>query len=465
MSLPFRLSNIHNGDAIDIKRNPAVRAPEDAAAAPAAAAQAPAEPVQSAASTVHVMSDAERMQQLAALQEQERLAAARIEEENRLAAKRAREEQDRRMAEAEAQRKENEEIARRLREKEARMMKQWSMDDDSLMAQVAQQMSTELHTEMKDDDSMPAAAAPAAATAASEPAPPPEKPFDINNVSVYKPNEGASQSMQVAEDLPDDFYELTVDDLRAIREAEKESKENSGVLMTREMRERQRQKKWAAFTTCSLRVRFPDRVELMNVFSASSRVSDLYDFVRQCMADPETPFELYTTPPLTVLSNMTATFINSRLVPAAIVHLRWTGAKKPATNEALKPDLLSKIQSGVPQASSSSSESASSAAKQSSSSTPKLVCSVCLSSASKLYHCLECDNNYCSSCWNTVHDPSENPELGHHHKGEVRPPSSLPPSASQPERQHPRSSNVAGGDNVAASKSHMPKWFMLGKKY
>ena len=474
MSLPFRLSNIHNGDAVDIKRKPGAVVPEPAAPAPAAAVAptpvAPAAAPQTAPAPAPgglVFSDEERMQRLAQLQEQERLAAARIEEENRLAAERARQEQERRIREEEARKREEEEIARRLREKEARLMKEWKLDDDSLMAQVAQQMSTEMSaerpaesTEMKDDSS---SSAPAAATATPEV----EKQFDINAVSVFKPGEGSTRPAEM-DDIPDDFYELTVDDLRAVRESEKQAKEGSGVLMTREMRERQRQKKWAAFTTCSLRIRLPDRVELMNVFPSTSHICDLYSFVKQCMADPNTSFELYTTPPLTVLSNMNATFIDSRLVPAAIVHLRWTGAtaaKPPSSKDALRADLLEKIQSGLPQATPAAAPKSDAASKKKPDEA-KPVCSICFSSSVRLAHCMECDNNFCTACWNLVHDPSENAEMARHHKGEVRPSSSTASSAfsaSEPTRQSPR---TGGSDTVASSKmSRMPKWFQLGKKY
>ena len=481
MSLPFRLSNIHNGDAVDIKRVPGAKVPSDqVATAPAAAAPMTPAPVTPAPMVTSapvvttdelVLSDEQRMQRMAALQEQERIAAARVEEENRAAEQRAREAQERKVREEEARRQEDEAIARRLQEKEAQMMAQWGVDDDSLMAHVAQQMKTATAT--------PAEAAAAAAAAAVKESEKedvheqadakPAAPFDIDRVTVFMPTDKAVRPSEL-DDIPDDFYELTLDDLRAIKQAEQEAKQGNEGFMTREMRERKRQKKWSAFTTCSVRVRLPDRVEVMNQFSAAAHIADLYRFVRQCLVDTAPDFELYTTPPLTVLRNMNQNFVDSHLVPAAIVHLRWKGdaaaAGPVASSAVLRPDLVARMQSVAPAAPKQRAEDTTTTKKGAhNSSSTGAVCSVCLASNLRLCHCVECDNNFCLACWKTVHDPTENPGNAHHHMGQVPSPTAAAGqggAGTGVRRTPPPATSDAA---TAAQQRGMPKWFRLGKKF
>ena len=482
MSLPFRLSNIHNGDAVDIKRVPGAKVPSDqVATAPAAAAPMTPAPVTPAPMVTSapvvttdelVLSDEQRMQRMAALQEQERIAAARVEEENRAAEQRAREAQERKVREEEARRQEDEAIARRLQEKEAQMMAQWGVDDDSLMAHVAQQMKTATATPAE------AAAAAAAAAAVKESEKEdvheqadakPAAPFDIDRVTVFMPTDKAVRPSEL-DDIPDDFYELTLDDLRAIKQAEQEAKQGNEGFMTREMRERKRQKKWSAFTTCSVRVRLPDRVEVMNQFSAAAHIADLYRFVRQCLVDTAPDFELYTTPPLTVLRNMNQNFVDSHLVPAAIVHLRWKGdaaaAGPVASSAVLRPDLVARMQSVAPAAPKQRAEDTTTTKKGAhNSSSTGAVCSVCLASNLRLCHCVECDNNFCLACWKTVHDPTENPGNAHHHMGQVPSPTAAAGqggAGTGVRRTPPPATSDAA---TAAQQRGMPKWFRLGKKF
>ena len=411
------------------------------------------------------------MQRMAALQEQERIAAVRVEEENRAAEQRAREAQERKVREEEARRQEDEALARRLQEKEARMMAQWGVDDDSLMAHVAQQMKA-----------APAATAAAAATATAaaaademdtteeatpEPAAAPAASFDIERVAVFAPTDKAVRPSEL-DDIPDDFYELTLDDLRAIKQAEKEARQGSEGFMTREMRERKRQKKWAAFATCSVRVRLPDRVEVMNQFPAAAHISDLYRFVQQCLVDAAPAFELYTTPPLAVLRNMNQSFVDSHLVPAAIVPLRWKGdtsATTTASSTVLRPELVAKMQSVAPQVPRQRTDDAKKGASSSSKSSKSTgaVCSVCLAGNLRLCHCVECDNNFCLACWKTVHDPAENPDNAHHHMGQVPSPTAAGAEPGTGARRTPPA--VASDPATAAQQRGMPKWFRLGKKF
>jgi len=65
------------------------------------------------------------------------------------------------------------------------------------------------------------------------------------------------------------------------------------TLMTREMREAHDREKAAkrAFTTCDIRIRFPDGMQLQGTFSANETIGDIYAFVRDHLA-VTAPFQL-----------------------------------------------------------------------------------------------------------------------------------------------------------------------------
>lgn len=80
-------------------------------------------------------------------------------------------------------------------------------------------------------------------------------------------------------------------------------------------------------------------------------MQDLYAWVAGCLADPAAPFELYTTPPRTVLrpgavpagapsassrsaSVETPTLSDLKLVPAASIYLAWLGGSSVAESGA-----------------------------------------------------------------------------------------------------------------------------------
>jgi hypothetical protein len=65
------------------------------------------------------------------------------------------------------------------------------------------------------------------------------------------------------------------------------------TLMTREMREAADREKAAkrTYSTCDVRIRFPDGMQLQGTFAASETIGDIYAFVREHLAVTE-PFQL-----------------------------------------------------------------------------------------------------------------------------------------------------------------------------
>ncbi|NXN63280.1 ASPC1 protein, partial [Himantopus himantopus] len=109
------------------------------------------------------------------------------------------------------------------------------------------------------------------------------------------------------EELPDEFFEVTVDDVRK-RLAQLQSERQvlflgateiapypfveQTPLMTKSLREAQLKEKLERYPKVVLRVRFPDRHVLQGFFHPSETVGILKDFVRSHLADADLPFYL-----------------------------------------------------------------------------------------------------------------------------------------------------------------------------
>ncbi|NXY72322.1 ASPC1 protein, partial [Glareola pratincola] len=113
------------------------------------------------------------------------------------------------------------------------------------------------------------------------------------------------------EELPDEFFEVTVDDVRkrlAQLQSERqvpfllatevapypcaEKRLEEAPLMTKSLREAQLKEKLERYPKVVLRVRFPDRHVLQGFFHPSETVGVLRDFVRSHLADADLPFYL-----------------------------------------------------------------------------------------------------------------------------------------------------------------------------
>ncbi|KAM5216951.1 tether containing UBX domain for GLUT4 isoform 4-T4 [Hipposideros larvatus] len=164
----------------------------------------------------------------------------------------------------------------------------------------------------------------------------PELPVDRDPMVCHPDLEELLQAWPA--ELPDEFFEVTVDDVRR-RLAQLKSERarlEEAPLVTRAFREAQMKEKLERYPKVALRVLFPDRYILQGFFRPSETVGDLRDFVRSHLGNPELPFHLFITPPKTTLDDHTLTLFQANLFPAAVVHF---GAEEP-TGLYLEPRLL-----------------------------------------------------------------------------------------------------------------------------
>ncbi|XP_058022986.1 tether containing UBX domain for GLUT4 isoform X2 [Ahaetulla prasina] len=125
-----------------------------------------------------------------------------------------------------------------------------------------------------------------------------------------------------SQDLPDEFFEVTVDDVRK-RLAQLQNERRcleEGPLMTKAQREAQTKEKLERYPKVVLRVYFPDRHILQGFFHPSETVGALRAFVKSLLVNPEIPFYLFITPPRSILSDDGMTLFQANLFPAAIVY-------------------------------------------------------------------------------------------------------------------------------------------------
>ncbi|NWV79786.1 ASPC1 protein, partial [Dasyornis broadbenti] len=147
------------------------------------------------------------------------------------------------------------------------------------------------------------------------------------------------------EELPDEFFEVTVDDVRKrlaqlqnnLPSVLSRKRLEEAPLMTKSLRESQLKEKLERYPKVVLRVHFPDRHVLQGFFHPSETVGILRDFVRSHLADAELPFYLFVAPPRIVLNNESLTLFQAKLFPTAVIHF----GSEECRACYLKSDLLS----------------------------------------------------------------------------------------------------------------------------
>lgn len=99
-------------------------------------------------------------------------------------------------------------------------------------------------------------------------------------------------------ELPDDFFELTIDDAKKIlRDIRKRQYDlSNGQLLTAAMRKLEESKKQLRqlnrYKQAVIRVQFPDRTVLQGTFTPTDTVSTVTDFVREYLENTNMDFYL-----------------------------------------------------------------------------------------------------------------------------------------------------------------------------
>ncbi|XP_054635935.1 tether containing UBX domain for GLUT4 isoform X2 [Dunckerocampus dactyliophorus] len=151
--------------------------------------------------------------------------------------------------------------------------------------------------------------------------------------------ESRSRNAKDDVELPDEFFEVTVDDVRkrfAQLKSERKLLEEA-PLMTKTLRETQMKEKMDRYPKVVLRVEFPDRHVLQGFFRPLETVGALVHFVRSHLEDPQLTFYLFITPPKRILEDLSVTLFQADLFPGALVYFGCD----VKTDLYLKKELLS----------------------------------------------------------------------------------------------------------------------------
>ena len=153
--------------------------------------------------------------------------------------------------------------------------------------------------------------------------------------------------------VPQDFYNVTPEELKREQQARAEAVEKLGVLRTKAMRERDELRELRKYRYTLIRVRFPNGVILQGTFRASEKVVTLMDFIRENLQNDWIPFTVCTSTGQKITEEEKS-FAEAGLVPAVLINFAFdptvmseVAAQQGALEQDmfLKPEILSLIQS------------------------------------------------------------------------------------------------------------------------
>jgi hypothetical protein len=132
---------------------------------------------------------------------------------------------------------------------------------------------------------------------------------------------------KVLADLPDEFYELTKEELKHFYAAQVRSNKTEAPLMSKSFQEReQRSRVLKQHPFTRIRFRFPDRTFIERNFRTTDSVEIMQLALRQALNNAP-PFMLSIGPPFRQLK-ATETIYDLTLYPSAVVNVLWMGVDK-----------------------------------------------------------------------------------------------------------------------------------------
>jgi UBX domain-containing protein 6 len=166
----------------------------------------------------------------------------------------------------------------------------------------------------------------------------PLKPTLDRNVTLFTPSPHVNHF-----DLSNDFFQLSIDEIRKEQKLKTEAIERDQVLRTKAMRERDETRTAARYYRYTLlRVRLPDGLFLQAVFRPLDKLSDVRQVISHAFRDGTLTFSLSAFGQL--LKNDSDTLAALGLVPSAVLNLSWVGAGPDSRQQYLDSELLQRIQ-------------------------------------------------------------------------------------------------------------------------
>ncbi|CAH8608736.1 unnamed protein product [Schistosoma rodhaini] len=155
---------------------------------------------------------------------------------------------------------------------------------------------------------------------------------------IFRRPSNVSSKESFAEDLPDEFFEHTEEDIRRLMRSYRDEWAESQPLQTSAMRSEARHKSYSKYCRAIIQFHWVDNLVIQACFLPNEKVSALYKFIHD-LQNSTYDFKLYTTPPKLFLSDKNITLIEADLVPLSKVFYHPTDI--PAEN-VLRSDVLEK---------------------------------------------------------------------------------------------------------------------------
>ncbi|XP_073947189.1 tether containing UBX domain for GLUT4-like [Choristoneura fumiferana] len=157
--------------------------------------------------------------------------------------------------------------------------------------------------------------------------------------------EGSDEEM---EDLPDTFYELTVEEVRRLYsdlQNQRLDLENTPLITAskkEELAKQTSQMRLSAHKHVVVRVQFPDHIILQGIFSPDDTIEVVINFIKAHLQTPDKPFHIFTTP-LKETLDPKITLLEAKFVPCVHMHFKWI--QEEANAKYLKEEIYSKTTS------------------------------------------------------------------------------------------------------------------------
>ncbi|KAJ8713500.1 hypothetical protein PYW07_013870 [Mythimna separata] len=135
------------------------------------------------------------------------------------------------------------------------------------------------------------------------------------------------------EDLPDDFYELSIEEVRRLYhdlQQHRISLENTPLLTSTKQKESQEQatlQKLNLYKNVVVRVQFPDHIILQGIFAPTNTIEDVNNFIKEHLRTPNKKFHIFITPLKETLEPK-MTLLEAKFVPCVLMHFKWTEEDK-----------------------------------------------------------------------------------------------------------------------------------------
>ncbi|GBN08617.1 UBX domain-containing protein 6 [Araneus ventricosus] len=158
------------------------------------------------------------------------------------------------------------------------------------------------------------------------------------NLKVLRPSQVFAQI-----NLPDDFFNLSAEEVKREQSEKSETVELMTQLRTREMRERDAIKELHVYKYTLIRVRFPDGIILQGTFYVHERLSAVKQFIAENLCNPEQEFHLLL-PGGSKLTDDSSSLMELKLVPAVLLNFFWTNGPSDSNSSFLKPDIMALLE-------------------------------------------------------------------------------------------------------------------------